>query len=207
MSYRPPTVREVFASRSLYGLHGLQFIPRALPDSGPLAVTMCVRYMGAEAHEAQVGDSLGTAPPGGIPASEIMRYVSGRGIRCTGWRHTPFRFILERIKQQRPTLLAWPGHKGPWIIPCGYEPDMQVLVFADPERGGFYTDTLANAEATWEGQIENRTQTRVALTFDRVSETTVGHKAPLNRRTFKIQSFVHTTRERNRAAAIPNQDD
>lgn len=199
---RIPSVRDVFASRALYGLHGLEFIQRQLADSGPAAVTMCLKYLGEMASEGQVGDALGAPSAAGIRSTTIMRYVSGRGIRCTGWMRTPFSFILERIKQQKPALVCWPGRAGQWLIPCGYEPDMQMLVFADPERGRFTVLPLAEAEATWSNQPRDRTETQVVLPLDRVSAATKGHKHPLNRKHFRLQSYNHSTRDKARAEAV-----
>jgi len=206
---RLPTIHEVFSSRSLFGLHGLTITPRTLPDAVPQAVSMCLKYLGEVAHEAQVGDALGAPTAAGVMPAEIMRYVSGRGIRCSGYVRTPFPYILERIKQQVPSMVLWPAASPRWLIPCGYEPDMQVVVFADPDRGKFTVSALEDAERQWNQQPADQYATKVVLPFDRVSAGTSpkGGKHPLNRKTFDLQAFTNSTYERAKAAAVAVEAD
>lgn len=197
---RVPTIQQVFASKLLYGLHGLEMVQRVFPDAVPAAVTMCMRFLGEKADEAQVGGSLGDPSADGVLPATIMRYASGRGIRCSGMVGVSFAYLLERIKQQKPTMVRWPSDHTCWLIPCGYEPEMQRVVFADPLQGRFRAMTLTQAEGVWDDQPTDRFQRKVVLPFDRVSSATKGHKHPLNRATFKLQPFIHTTRAKAKAA-------
>ena len=182
-----PTLRQIFASPSLVGLHGLRVTARLLDSSAPSAVASCLLYLGAQSNEGQVADTLGRPNAVGYRPEQLMAYISGRGIRCAGFTGTPMTAVVEQVKQGLPAMLLWPDRPGHWVIPCGYDYASGHLVLADPEvaTGRFRHMPLADASAVWEAP-ESR---RLGLFLSRPSPAAQSCKHPLHRKQFRVLAW------------------
>jgi hypothetical protein len=184
-----PSLRQVFASPHLVGLHGLALAARTLDDCGAAAVATAMLYMGCQSNEGQAADALGRAGGAGIEPETIMRYVSGRGIRCGGFTGTPFGPIAARVKQAAVTLLLWPDREGHWVIPAGYDSASGYMVMADPggARSRFWHAPLAEIEGIWlHGGRADSPRRQTALLLDRVGTNCRSSKRPDRRTDFRL---------------------
>jgi ABC-type bacteriocin/lantibiotic exporter with double-glycine peptidase domain len=142
------TLRDVFNSPYLTGLFALKPIPQTQPHCcGAACIATILTYYGMAAHERMVADAAGTNQAEGTPPKDMLRYLASRKMLATAWTKYPLDKVLGRLQTGATTMVHWDDHGDHWLIPCGLEPEMGMVVLADPAR--MYPPNLGRKSCFW----------------------------------------------------------
>ena len=164
---------------------------------GAAALTAALNHMTIHVNQFQVASGTQTAKPMGTPWKGILKYASGKRIRCSATKETPDIAIKGLVRERKYALLDWGDQPGHWLLACGWEGTQEVIVFMDPCRrpSPFFGMKWGDFCTFWNQQ--NRKITRIAISLHTKMANPKSTKGLEDRKRFDLESWTLTHVPRN----------